>query len=136
MRRIPYKIEITDPSFDEIHQLFKIYAKQFRCEYDADAVDYLLETHYRQSQRTTRRCHPRDLLSQIRDYCAYNELPTEMRPDYFDRAVRSYFTMVSGKQVNSTSARPRPASPVPAAAPFVPGPISDSLVEYANDPRR
>ncbi|MCA9196736.1 MAG: AAA family ATPase [Planctomycetales bacterium] len=136
LRRIPYKIEITDPSYDEVHQLFKIYAKQFRCDYDADAVEYLLETHYRQTQRAIRRCHPRDLLSQIRDYCAYNELPTEMRPEYFDRAVRGYFTMISCKQGKSISARPAPAPPAPAAAPFVPGPISDSLVEYANDPRR
>ena len=44
-----------------------------------------------------RRCHPRDLLMQIRNYCVYNGLPVEMKPEYFDRVVPCYFTVVSGK---------------------------------------
>jgi hypothetical protein len=44
-----------------------------------------------------RRCHPRDLLGQVRNYCAYNDLPIEMRPEYFDRVVDSYFTVVINK---------------------------------------
>ena len=43
-----------------------------------------------------RRCHPRDLLLQIRNYCAYNDLPIEMTEEHFDRVVRSYFTVLSG----------------------------------------
>ena len=41
-----------------------------------------------------RRCHPRDLLLQIHNYCSYNDLPMEMRPEYFDAAVANYFTVV------------------------------------------
>ena len=48
-------------------------------------------------QRPKRRCHPRDLLGQIRNYCAYNDLPMEMRNEYFDRVVNSYFTVVVAK---------------------------------------
>ncbi len=44
-----------------------------------------------------RRCQPRDLLSQVQNYCRYNGLPMEMRPEYFDRVVRCYFTVVLGK---------------------------------------
>ena len=97
LRRIPYKIEIGNPDDDEFHDLFQLYAKSFGCEYRADVVDYLLETHYRGVQRPMRRCHPRDLLGQIRNYCAYNDLPMEMRPEYFDRVVNSYFTVVVAK---------------------------------------
>jgi len=43
-----------------------------------------------------RRCHPRDLLKQINNYCVYNELPMEIRNDYFDRVTRNYFTDVLG----------------------------------------
>ena len=97
LRRIPYKIEIGNPCQEEYHELFRIYSKQFECEYRENVVNYLLDTHYRAANRPLRRCHPRDLLSQIRNYCAYNGLPVEMRPDYFDRVVKSYFTVVINK---------------------------------------
>ena len=47
------------------------------------------------SGRPLRRCHPRDLLLQIHNYCAYHDLPMEMRPEYFDVVVENYFTVVS-----------------------------------------
>ncbi len=98
LRRIPYKIEIGDACEEEFHELFKIYAKSFSCAYDPDAVDYLIKTHYHPLNRPLRRCHPRDLLSQILNFCTYNGVPMEMRPDYFDRVVKSYFTVVINKR--------------------------------------
>ncbi|MHB8898936.1 MAG: ATP-binding protein [Thermoguttaceae bacterium] len=94
LRRIPYKIEIGDPSAEEFRELFKLYARRYKCEYRPEAVDYLIETHYLPTNRPMRRCQPRDLLGQIKNYCTYNSLPMEMRPEYFDRVVRSYFTVV------------------------------------------
>lgn len=120
LRRIPYKIEIADPSPEEFHHLFQIYSQRFNCEYRADVVNHLLRQHYLKANRRLRRCHPRDLLNQIQSFCTYNELPMEMRPEYFDRVVKSYFTMVLDKvdeppQSNATSP-PAPASPPAAAA--------------------
>jgi predicted ATPase with chaperone activity len=94
LRRIPYKIEIADASEDEFRLLFRLYAGSFGCEYRADVVDYVVQTHYAPLSRPMRRCHPRDLLAQVANYCTYNDLPMEMQPEYFDRAVRSYFTAV------------------------------------------
>ena len=94
LRRIPYKIEISDPSPKEFHVLFEIYCEKLGFEYDVQVVDYLLETHFTSASRRLRRCHPRDLLTQIKNFCAYNELPVEIRPEYFDRVVKSYFTDV------------------------------------------
>ena len=98
LRRIPYKIEISDPSPKEFHVLFQIYSEKFECEYKPEIVDYLLNTHFIGAKRRLRRCHPRDLLNQIRSFCVYNELPMEMRKEYFDRVVKSYFTGVLSKQ--------------------------------------
>jgi predicted ATPase with chaperone activity len=95
LRRIPYKIQINDPDEGEFHHLFELYATAAGCEYRADVVDHLLRAHYRPNNLRLRRCHPRDLLGQVRNYCAYNGLPTEMRPEYFDRVVKSYFTMLA-----------------------------------------
>lgn len=94
MRRIPYKIEVSDPSQKEFHLLFQIYCAKFKCEYDEAAVDHLLKQHYEAKDRRLRRCHPRDLLSQIRNFCVYNDLPMEIKPEYFDRIAKSYFTDV------------------------------------------
>ncbi len=95
LRRIPYKIQIDDPNPEEFHHLFELYATAAGCEYRADVVDHLLEQHYRAHNLPLRRCHPRDLLSQVRNYCVYNNLPLEMRREYFDRVVKSYFTVLA-----------------------------------------
>lgn len=94
LRRIPYKIEVDNPGEDEFHRLFEIYCGQLGFDYCPETVNWLVETHYRGPGRPMRRCHPRDLLMQIRNWCVYHELPLEGRPEYFDRVVRSYFTSV------------------------------------------
>lgn len=94
LRRIPYKIHATDPTDEEFHHLFRLYCKKFGCEYRKEVVNYLLEQHYRSCGRAKRRCHPRDLLSQVRNYCRYNGTPLELLPEYFDIVVQSYFAMV------------------------------------------
>ncbi|MBN2296789.1 MAG: AAA family ATPase [Pirellulales bacterium] len=96
LRRIPYKIKIGDADEVEFRRLFELYADKFGCEYDTDAVEYLINKHYRATGRPMRRCQPRDLLSQIKHYCSYNDLPFEMRCEYFDLVVKSYFTVVIG----------------------------------------
>jgi predicted ATPase with chaperone activity len=98
LRRIPFKIEIGDPSEEEFHHLFRLYARTFGCEYRQEVIDDLLERHYRQKHRRLRRCQARDLLLQIRSYCNYAKQPMEMRPEYFDRAVKTYFATVLGEE--------------------------------------
>jgi len=97
LRRIPFKIEIGDPSEDEFQRLFQLYCNSFGCDYRQEAVDDLLERHYRPVNRRLRRCQPRDLLLQIRSYCNYARQPLELKPEYFDRAVNAYFASVLGE---------------------------------------
>ncbi len=97
LRRIPYKIEVGDPTEAEFQKLFQVFSGSIGCDYSREAVDYLIGHHYRPHNRPLRRCQPRDLLNQIRNYCNYNDLPIEMRNDYFDRAVKTYFTVVAGQ---------------------------------------
>jgi predicted ATPase with chaperone activity len=97
LRRIPFKIEIGDPSEEEFQHLFRLYSKSFGCDYRREVIEDLLERHYRKTGRRLRRCQPRDLLLQIRSYCNYARQPMELRPEYFDRAVKSYFATVLGK---------------------------------------
>jgi predicted ATPase with chaperone activity len=96
LRRIPYKIEVKDPPREEFVALFQATAKQLNCDFRQQSVDYLIEKHYKGAGRPFRRCQPRDLMYQVRNYCVYNSLPVEMRSEYFDRVVPSYFTVVTG----------------------------------------
>ena len=95
LRRIPYKIEVKSPSITEFARLFETACRTFGCRFFPEAVHYLIETHYTPYGRPLRRCHPRDLLSQIKNYCVYYGRPMELRPDYLDRVVRSYFTAIT-----------------------------------------
>ncbi|MGO8753205.1 MAG: AAA family ATPase [Thermoguttaceae bacterium] len=97
LRRIPYRIEIGDPSEEEFHDLFQLTADRTGCRYQPEAVEYLLEKYYRAGHRPLRRCHPRDILFQIRNYCTYYDLPFEVLPQYLDHVARSFFTEVRTK---------------------------------------
>jgi predicted ATPase with chaperone activity len=96
LRRIPYKIEIKDPSVAEFSHMFEAVCRSLGCRFYPEAVHYLIQTHYVPHGRSLRRCHARDLLSQIKNYCVYHGKPMELRPDYLDRVVKSYFTAVGG----------------------------------------
>jgi len=97
LRRIPYKIEVGDPSEDEFFRLFELYARQLGCSYRHEAVRHLIDRHYVPVKRAFRRCHPRDLLKQVRNFCRYKRLDFEMRPEYLDNVVKSYFAMIFGE---------------------------------------
>ena len=94
LRRIPYKINVPDPDEPEFHRLFELYAQRIGCAYNREAVEHLLARHYRPVGRPLRRCHPRDLLMQMHNYCSYNAVPMEMKPDLLDLVVDNYFTVV------------------------------------------
>lgn len=96
LRRIQYKIEIGDPSLEEFRRLFELSCQSFGCPYQSQAVDYLVQTHYRPHGRPLRRCQPRDLLAQIANYCVFNGTPIQLSPQLLDRVVKSYFTVVAG----------------------------------------
>ncbi len=94
LRRIPYKIEVVDPTEQEFRDLFKMMAPRLGFEYAAKAVDYVIEKHYRRANRPFRCCHPRDLLLQVRSYCAYKGHPTVLTKELFDMAVENYFAVM------------------------------------------
>ena len=94
LRRIPYKIEVPNPSEEEFRKLFKIMAPIVGMEYHEDAVEYLINTHYKSVNRPYRCCQPRDLLLQIRNYCNYLDTTPTMCREYFDYAVENYFAIM------------------------------------------
>ncbi|MEL7266121.1 MAG: hypothetical protein AAFP69_15075, partial [Planctomycetota bacterium] len=94
LRRIPYKIEVTNPPEEDFRKLFGIMCKVLKIPYNADAIDYLIKRHYLPVERPFRNCQPRDLLLQVRNYCLYNDLKVELKREYFDFAVDNYFSVM------------------------------------------
>ena len=94
LRRIPYKIEVTNPSEDEFRALLKIMAPKMKVEYDQEVADYLIEHHYKRVDRPFACCQPRDLLDQVRNYCHFLELENKMTRETIDFAVDNYFSVM------------------------------------------
>ena len=94
LRRIPYKIEVPNPSEEAFRKLFEIMCPKVGIPHIPEAINYLIEKHYRPSGRQFRNCHPRDLLLQVRNYCLYHAYKLELRPDYIDFAVENYFSIM------------------------------------------
>jgi len=94
LRRIPYKIEVENPSEEAFRKLFEIMCKVVKIPHRAELIDYLIEKHYKPIGRPMRNCHPRDLLLQVRSYCYFNLLPLELKQEYLDFAVENYFSIM------------------------------------------
>jgi hypothetical protein len=94
LRRIPYKIEVIDPSEDEFRNLFRMMAPKLGFEYNEEAVSYLIEKHYRAVGRRMRCCQPRDLLMQVRNMCLYENRDMILDHDAVDFAVENYFAIM------------------------------------------
>lgn len=97
LRRIPYKVEVGDPGVEEFRTLFEHACRAQGCAFRAEAVDYLLQKHYHPHSRPLRRCHARDLVTQVKNFSVYRGAEMELRPDYLDRAVNGYFATVGNK---------------------------------------
>lgn len=94
LRRIPYKIEVENPSESEFRQLFDIMSPKFDIKTNSRAMDYLIDTHYKPVDRPFRCCHPRDLLLQIKNYCHYKRQTPSLTKETVDFAVANYFAVM------------------------------------------
>lgn len=94
LRRIPYKIEVLDPTPDQFRALFLQLARSMGIECKLETVNYLLERHFVAAGRGMRFCHPRDLLRQIENYCKVHEQPMVATMDRLDVAVKNYFSIM------------------------------------------
>ena len=93
LRRVPYKIFVSDPDANEYRTLMRNVARQIGFPETPEAAEHLL-AYYERSGRNLRRCHPRDLLNQVANFCKYRKIPLSIRPEFLDRACQSYFSQL------------------------------------------
>lgn len=94
LRRIPFKIDVHDPSEETFRELMKIQARVLELELDEAVIEPLLARHFRGQERPMRMCHPRDLLVLVKNLCEFREIPGEVTGELLDEAVSLYFSVV------------------------------------------
>lgn len=91
LRRIPYKIYLSDPTEDDFVKILKSASVQYDVQYDDKATEYMLNTYFR-NKHHLRACYPRDILQQIVNISLYEQKKPEMTEEVIDLGVRLYFT--------------------------------------------
>ena len=91
LRRIPYKIEVFDPTEEQFRTLFNKELVGQGFEFEEAAVDQLIEYHYKRANRPFRFCHVVDLLAQCRDFCDFHGKQLQFNRDIVELAVLNYF---------------------------------------------
>ncbi len=94
LRRIPYKIEVPNPTEEGFRKLFTTEARSRGFECDPGVVDYLIQRHYIERGRTFRFCHARDLLRQVENSCTLHERDLVVTAESIDEAIGNYFAIM------------------------------------------
>ena len=101
LRRIPYKIQIQDPTVEQFTTIFELNCRRRKLRFHQVMVAYLLRRHYAPHNRPLRACHPRDLLDQVAALCRYQGVEPQITRELIDAACAAYF-------VDEDAARPSP----------------------------
>jgi hypothetical protein len=94
LRRIPYKIDVEDPTEDQFRSLFRELCDRQEILFKQDGLDYLIDRYYKTVGRPMRFCHPRDLLRQVNVFCQFHERSPELSREAVDAAIHNYFAIL------------------------------------------
>ena len=113
LRRIPYKIAITDPSVEQFTKIFELDCRRRGLQFHPVMVAYLYRRHYRPYGRQMRSCQPRDLLDQVTALCRFDGRDPVVTRELLDKACDAYFldeapSAQAPRVVHSTGRRERP----------------------------
>lgn len=91
LRRIRYKINVPNPSWEDFRLIFQRNCTQRNIPYDEEMFKYLVLEHFVKVKREPKSVHPRDLLDQIIDIARYLQKEPRLNKELIDAAVDAYF---------------------------------------------
>ena len=91
LRRIKYKIEVGNPTEPQFREIFKRLCEASGIPYVDQAVTYLLEKYYKPRSMSLRACHPRDIISLVKDAARYRQIPPALSKELLDQACQVFF---------------------------------------------
>lgn len=94
LRRIPYKLEISDPDENAFRGLLNSQSASLGLQLQPGVVDYLINTHFKAANRPMRFCHPRDLMLQVSNLRRFREEEMIVDRESVDEAVLLYFSLL------------------------------------------
>ncbi len=91
VRRIQYKMLLRSPDEDEFSTIFRNYCKTHDLHPEPELISRFIERYYKRTGKAFRRCHPRDLISQVIDHIHFRQLPHELTEELLDCAFAGCF---------------------------------------------
>jgi DNA-binding MarR family transcriptional regulator len=91
LRRVRYKLEVQAPDEDQFHQIWDLMCTKRNVPYEAEVIQWLVDTHFTPTRRPFAACQPRDLLDQMIDIAHYRNQQPRLTVELLDLAVRNYF---------------------------------------------
>ncbi len=92
LRRIQIKVEVKGPDEKMFYELFKIFCKIYKVEFDKEGFIHLLKNWFRNSSsRQMQGAQPRDILKTILAICKYTGEEPNMGPAMIDEACECFF---------------------------------------------
>ncbi len=130
LRRIQYKMLLKSPAENEFIRIFEAFCTARKLPFSRDLIQRFIEKHYRQTGKSFRRCHPRDVLSHALNLVHFEKLPFALTDEILDRAFESCFLQEAQAE---TAAAPAAASqPAHQESPIMPV-MSQSCSDYWGD---
>ncbi len=94
LRRIRYKVEVRNPTFEEYRVIFRRECEARGIPYDESALVYLLKEYYIKQKVPLRACHPRDILDQLVSIARYTNRPPRLTRELIDEAWSAYYLSI------------------------------------------
>jgi SpoVK/Ycf46/Vps4 family AAA+-type ATPase len=91
LRRIRYKIQVTDPSWEEFREIFMTVAAKRGVTYSEEGLKHVVLEYYIKPKRKPRCVHPRDIVEELVDIARFRCVPPAMSKELLDLACQSYF---------------------------------------------
>ncbi len=91
LRRIRYKINVPDPTWDDYRTIFKRVAANRGVTYSEDVLRYIVTEYYIKVNRKPRAVHPRDILEELVDIARFRNITPTMSKELIDLACQGYF---------------------------------------------
>jgi hypothetical protein len=84
-------MRLPSPEEEEFRTIFIRFCESQDLAIEAGLLDAFIAKHYRQTGKSFRRCHPRDVISHAIDYIRFKRLPFELTEAILDLAFVSCF---------------------------------------------
>ena len=94
LRRIPYKVQVLDPTEAQYRELFQRRLQEHGIAGDLTWINYLIENYYRKESRPMRFCHVDDLVSRVREFCEFHGEPLTLNRELIEIAANNYFNII------------------------------------------